>query len=365
MITVGGHGVAGLCIPSERSRRPVNVRILTLLTLLAVHSSAFGQSTLEVIKILGVNRDATNVHIEWSGGFPPYRLRINHGDDGKWKELPNLITSNTFTAAAAEAASFYQVRTEFEPLRFTRIRGDSAIVYLDWRGGRPPYKVQVRDAMDKDWVELPRLILDNFYAGFGSSHARFYRIRSEPDTNAPSLPQGLSLQAARCDRVVLSWQGGVDESPGSGLMGHNLYRNGQLIKQVPAPRAFVLDTDLTSERSYEYSVSSVDGAGNESARSAGLTITTPRCSDSGTNGTGSNSGVTLAWDPSEEPNIAGYIVHWSNEPGVPTWQIDVMQATTITINDLESGEPYFFSVTAYNLDGVESEPSYKVAYIPP
>jgi hypothetical protein len=42
-----------------------------------------------------------------------------------------------------------------------------------------------------------------------------------------------------------------------------------------------------------------------------------------------------------------------------------MQATTVTINDLESGEPYFFSVTAYNLDGVESEPSYKVAYIPP
>jgi chitodextrinase len=338
--------------------------MLTLAACLAVDSSAFCQS-LDAIRILGISRSDTNVHISWQGGFPPYRLQVNKGHNPKWEELPDLITNNAFTAASAEPASFYQVRTEFEPLRLTRIGGDGAIVYLDWRGGRPPYKVQVCDSVDSGWVELPRVILDNFYAGFASGHAGFYRIRTEPDTNAPSLPQGLSLEAVQCDRVVLSWQSGMDASPGSGLLGHNLYRDGQLVKQVRSPHTFVLDTGLTWDHSYAYSISAVDGAGNESARSTGLTIKTPQCSGSGTNGTGSGAGVTLAWDPSEEPNIAGYIVHWGNEPGVSTWQIDVMQATTANISDLESGEPYFFSVTAYNLDGVESEPSYKVAYIPP
>jgi len=338
--------------------------ILMLAACLGADLSTFGQP-LEAIRILGIRRDETNVYLAWQGGFPPYRLQVNKGHSSQWEEFPDLITTNTFTAASTDPASFYQVRTQFEPLRLTRISGDGAIVYLDWLGGRPPYKVQVCDSVDQGWVEIPRLILDNFYAGFASGNRRFYRIRSEPDTNAPSLPQGLNLQAMQCDRVVLAWQGGIDASPGSGLMGHNLYRDGQLVKQVPSPHTFVLDTELIANHSYEYSVSALDRAGNESARSAGLTITTPQCSDRGTNGAGSGTGVTLAWDPSEEPNIAGYIVHWSNEPGLPTWQMDVMQATTVTIGDLESGEPYFFSVTAYNFDGVESEPSYRVAYIPP
>jgi hypothetical protein len=42
-----------------------------------------------------------------------------------------------------------------------------------------------------------------------------------------------------------------------------------------------------------------------------------------------------------------------------------MQATEIAVTDLESDVPYFFAVTAYDQDGIESEPSIVVAYIPP
>jgi len=42
-----------------------------------------------------------------------------------------------------------------------------------------------------------------------------------------------------------------------------------------------------------------------------------------------------------------------------------MRATETAISDLESGVPYFFTITAYDLSGTESEPSAAVAYIPP
>ena len=190
-------------------------------------------------------------------------------------------------------------------------------------------------------------------------------MRIEPDTNAPSTPGPLVLFTAECDRIVLGWGSAADGMPGSGLKAHNLYRDGQIVKQIPAPQLFTLDTGLTPGRTYHYSLSSLDRAGNESVRSVPLNVTLPQCSVTQTNGIGASPGVTIAWDPSEAPDVAGYVVHWSLEPGDYTWQADAMQATSITITDLESGVPYFFVITAYNLDGVESEPSAKLAYLPP
>ena len=191
------------------------------------------------------------------------------------------------------------------------------------------------------------MIVENFYAGFTSGSYKLYRVRTEPDTNAPSAPGNLALEARRCDRILMSWSSGQDAYPGSGLQGHNLYRDGQIVRQISTPDCYVLDTGLTPGRSYQYAVSSVDRAGNESQRSATLTITTTQCPASGTNEVGSTPGVTLAWDSSEEPSVAGYVVHWGREPGSSTWQTDVMQATTANITGLMSGEAYFFTVTAY------------------
>ena len=343
-------------------------RLLALLTLFGcttVSHRLIGQSSAESIQIVGITRERTNVVIEWSGGFPPYRLRVNKGVDAKWEELPNLIMGNTFTAASSGTASLFQIRTEFEPLRLTRISGNGELVYLDWQGGVPPYKVQACDAVDKPWVEVPRVILENYFAGFTSGSYKLYRVRTEPDTNAPSAPGNLVFEAGRCERILLSWSSGSDTSPGSGLKGHNLYRDGLLVRQVSAPDSFVLDTGLSPGHSYAYAVSSLDRAGNESPRSAILTVATSQCPVSTTNGMGSSPGVTLRWDPSEESSVAGYVVHWGREPGSSIWQTDVMRATSATITGLESGEGYFFSVTAYDVDGAESESSHRVACIAP
>jgi len=322
-----------------------------------------GQPADEPIRILGVHRQNERVSLEWRGGFPPYRVRVNSTLGSDWSELPDFINANTFTAAAAAPTSFFQVRTDFEPLRVVRMYSESEYVRLEWRGGIPPFRVEACEKAEDGWTELPRRVMEDFYVAPLTPGYRLFRVRVEPDTNAPSPPAGLALLTAECDQVVLGWNAGEDGTSGSGLRAYNVYRDGQIVKQVLAPQLFTLESDLVPGRVYQYALSSVDRAGNESAQSPVLRITPPQCPATGTNGTSKSPGVTIAWDPSEDPDVAGYIVHWGREPGAYIWQTDVMQETTTTITELESGVPYFFVITAYNFDGVESEPSAKVACI--
>ncbi len=319
------------------------------------------QNSSSAINILGIEHSITNVSIHWQGGFPPYRVRVSKGLDSAWTEYPNLIQNTNFTTPAGLISHFFQVRTEFAPIRLTRIQRDGGLVYLNWTGGIPPYRVQSLRLPGSDWQDLPHSMIGKFHASFAADDYSFYRVRSESDTNAPATPKALSALTVQCTRAVLSWESAEDEPMGSGLFAYNLYRNGVIVKQLAAPTNFVFDTELAANTSFDYRVSAVDRAGNESARSSVLTVTTPTCPDGETNG----SRLVLKWDRSEEPTIAGYIVHWGFEPGAYLWQIDVMRSTTATIDGLESGVPYFFAITAYDFGGTESEPSNKVTHIPP
>jgi len=317
------------------------------------------------IKLLGIEHSNTNVSIHWQGGFPPYRVRVSEGLDSAWTEYPNIVQATNFNLPTELGSRFFQVRTEFAPIRLTRIQKHGELVYLNWTGGVPPYRVQSLRLPDADWQDLPHSQIEKYYASFVADDHSLYRVRSESDTNAPSTPKALSALTVQCTKAVLSWEPAEDESTGSGVFVYNVYRDGVIVKQVEAPTLFIFETDLAANSTFDYRVSAVDRAGNESARSSVLTVTTPTCPGGETNANGSDSSLVLKWDRSEEPTIAGYIVHWGFEPGVYPWQSDVMRSTTATIDGLESSVPYFFAVTAYNLGGTESEPSNKVTHIPP
>jgi Fibronectin type III domain len=75
--------------------------------------------------------------------------------------------------------------------------------------------------------------------------------------------------------------------------------------------------------------------------------------------------VTLAWDPSLSPNIAGYRLRSGTTSGVYTQTIEVGNTTSALLSNLVTGKTYFFMVTAYNTQGVESGPSNEVSYPAP
>jgi hypothetical protein len=72
--------------------------------------------------------------------------------------------------------------------------------------------------------------------------------------------------------------------------------------------------------------------------------------------------VTLAWNANSDPSIAGYKLRYGTTSGNPSQIIDVGKTTTRTVSNLNDGTTYFFTVTAYNTAGLESQPSNQVSH---
>ncbi len=70
--------------------------------------------------------------------------------------------------------------------------------------------------------------------------------------------------------------------------------------------------------------------------------------------------ITLAWDPSSDPDIAGYHLYYGPARRKYDRKIDLGNVTTTTISDLADGSAFYFAVTAYNDAALESPPSNEV-----
>jgi chitinase len=75
--------------------------------------------------------------------------------------------------------------------------------------------------------------------------------------------------------------------------------------------------------------------------------------------------VTLAWDPSSGPNLAGYMLYYGSARGSYSVGVDVGNLTTAAISGLQEGGTYYFVATAYDVYGDESPPSNEVSYTIP
>ena len=72
--------------------------------------------------------------------------------------------------------------------------------------------------------------------------------------------------------------------------------------------------------------------------------------------------VTLAWDASTDPGIAGYKVYYGTSSGNYQVVIDVGKNAGCTISNLQNDSTYYFAVTGYSTSGVESGYSNEIFY---
>jgi hypothetical protein len=70
--------------------------------------------------------------------------------------------------------------------------------------------------------------------------------------------------------------------------------------------------------------------------------------------------ITLEWDPVSHPDLAGYMVYYGTFSDDYDESVDVGNWTSVTIEGLEEDLTYYFSVTAYSVNGEESENSNEV-----
>jgi subtilisin len=82
-----------------------------------------------------------------------------------------------------------------------------------------------------------------------------------PDTTPPTPPENVSYKMAAGGKATLNWTASQDASP---ILGYNVYRDGKKIKNLLY--GFQL-TETLQPGFYQYEVSAVDEAGNESQKS--------------------------------------------------------------------------------------------------
>ncbi len=75
--------------------------------------------------------------------------------------------------------------------------------------------------------------------------------------------------------------------------------------------------------------------------------------------------VTLAWNRSTNPIVAGYNVYYGGASGTCTNEISAGNATNATISGLIPGTTYYFAATACAASGLESTFSSEVSYTVP
>lgn len=120
------------------------------------------------------------------------------------------------------------------------------------------------------------------------------------DSTAPVAPSNLASPSHDTSSVDLDWDAASDTG-GSGLDHYNVYVDGSKDHEVPSDTTSTTVAGRSSNMQYDFHVTAVDGAGNESGASNTVTVTTDaatspvsRWTFDGTNatdGAGSNDGT--------------------------------------------------------------------------
>jgi chitodextrinase len=180
-----------------------------------------------------------------------------------------------------------------------------------------------------------------------------------PDTQAPSVPTGLTAIAVSSSQINLSWTASADNK---GVTGYKVYRNGTQI--ATATSTSYSNTGLAALTTYIYTISAYDAAGNVSGQSASVSATTQTPPDTqvpavpaGMQATAiSTSQINLSWTASSDNvGVAGYKVYRNG--------IQIATATTTSYSNtgLSASTAYTYTVSAYDAAGNVSGQSASVS----
>ncbi len=172
-----------------------------------------------------------------------------------------------------------------------------------------------------------------------------------PDTQAPTVPQGLHSMDVTTSSVNLMWTASTDNI---GVTGYRVYRNGIQVGTVSGTS--YTDSGLTANQSYTYTVRAVDAAGNLSGTSTPLSVTTtaPPAQDNQAPSVPQNlhsmgvtaSSVNLMWTASTDNiGVTGYRVYRN---GI---QVGTVSGTSYTDSGLTANQSYTYTVRAFDNAG--------------
>jgi chitodextrinase len=191
-------------------------------------------------------------------------------------------------------------------------------------------------------------------ASFTSTALSYYSsILPAPDTTPPSTPSGLAGVSGQPTMATLSWDASTDNV---GVAGYHLFRNG--VKIATTAQTFYQDTGLTDGTMYSYAVNAFDLAGNVSAPSLTVPVTTwnsiPPTAPTNLVATAvSCQQINLTWTASTDKiAISSYLVFRGTSANNLTQVATTYSTPTSYTNyPLTASTTYYFGVEAVDTDG--------------
>lgn len=175
------------------------------------------------------------------------------------------------------------------------------------------------------------------------------------DTTAPSVPANLKSTTITPTSVSLAWDSSSDNV---GVTGYKVFSGSTLLTTVSGSTLSYTATGLTANTAYKFTVQAVDAAGNTSASSSVLSITTPSPSTPDTTAptvpggihvhTSDASSISLMWSASTDNiGVTAYRIYNG------TKLVDTVSGTTtdFKVTGLSAGTSYTFSVYAVDAAG--------------
>ncbi|MER7457013.1 glycoside hydrolase family 9 protein [Micromonospora sp. NPDC126480] len=186
-----------------------------------------------------------------------------------------------------------------------------------------------------------------------------------PDTVAPTAPGTPTASAVTATGLTLSWAASTDNV---GVTGYDVYREAgatDVLVGSPATTSLAV-TGLTAATSYSFYVVARDAAGNRSAASPPVTVTTadpstpdttpPTAPGTPTASAVTATGLTLSWAAStDNVGVTGYRVYRRN--GGSDLLVGSPSTTTLAVTGLAAATTYTFHVVAVDAAGNASAAS--------
>ncbi|MCC7634043.1 glycosyl hydrolase family 18 protein [Stenotrophomonas rhizophila] len=217
------------------------------------------------------NQDIWNAPPDHPAGAP-YYTNLGACDGGAGNQPPSVALTSPTAGASFSAGSTIT-------LSANAADSDGSVSKVEFfRGGTSlgidtsaPYSVAWANAVAGSHT-LKAVATDNNNAVTSSATVAITVTAPSNDTTAPSVPGGLASPAHTASTVNLAWNAATDNTGGSGVAGYDVYRNGSLVGS-PAATQYT-DGGLAPSTAYSYTVRARDNAGNASARSTAISVTT-------------------------------------------------------------------------------------------
>ena len=194
----------------------------------------------------------------------------------------------------------------------------------------------------------------------GRSEAATFTTPKTQDTEAPSVPAGVTASDVTQTGAKITWTAATDNV---GVAGYNVYLGESRVNTSPVTVTEYELSGLTANTEYTVTVSAVDAAGNESARSDAATFTTLEAEEEKDNEAPSvpagvtasdvtQTGAKIIWTASaDNVGVAGYNVY-VDETKVNTDKL--VEGLELELTGLTPETEYTVTVSAVDAAGNES-----------